>query len=129
MPVLEVNEDNQKLELPSYKALPEPDRAWVVLDVSDQTAQDILKASGNNTEVEVTVLMLVKRIKEWNFTDAEGKTLPIDFENVSKLKTEDYKFLVTALRNQPEGLSDDAKKDLSPGSQQEPAAPAPTPTR
>lgn len=116
MPVLKESvEKLEKLYLPtSEKAPNEEDRAWVVMDVSplltgdaDAVEQDAKNAG------QATRYMLANRIKEWNFTEADGTPIEISYESLKRMELTDFSFLQGKIEDGEGALTDDEKKASS----------------
>lgn len=114
MPVLRSDSDLQRLELPSTANKEDVDRAWVVMDVSTPTGRDLLSVDANETSGQTTVRGLAARIKEWNYTDENGTTMPINYNTVQLLEVEDIKFLNAQIKDASEdNLTTEEKKTSS----------------
>jgi len=85
--------DIKQFFLPSTASLPEADQAWVKMDVSPLNAQDFLVMEGGESAVKIGMRVFAERIKEWNFTEADGTTVPIAYENILRLDQGDLKYL------------------------------------
>lgn len=93
MPVLQNESKLERFYLPSTKNLPQEEQAFVDMEVGKLTTADIVAIDPKAPEVQIGVMMLTTRIKGWNFTDSEGKELPIVFDTVKMLDVEDFGFL------------------------------------
>lgn len=91
MPILTDIRKTRELSLPSY-----PDSKVVIFPsflVGDLTEVDLTDDSLKNG-----VKTLAHIIKEWNFTDEEGKVLPITEENINKLASVDVDFILKEIK-------------------------------
>jgi hypothetical protein len=61
-----------------------------------------------DNKIKLTLDILPKFIKSWNFTDEEGKELEITKENLGFLKEDDVKFIVDEIT----ALAEASKKKL-----------------
>lgn len=93
MPVLQNEEKIERFYLPSTKHLPEAEQAFVDLDIGELKTGDMIGVDPTAGEVEIGIRMLAARIKGWNFTDANGTDLEVNFENVQRLSMDDFTFL------------------------------------
>lgn len=109
----------EKLFLPSTKDLPEAERAWVVLR-THLTLEDSVASSDEPTLEKAGKLILLRMLKEWNYTSADGKPIEISSETIGWLDKVDSDYLSNYIINlresQQEGLSDEEKKDSSASS-------------
>lgn len=113
MPQVNLKEPEQII-LPSTKDLPEDQQAWVVMDVSPRRAGDLALVDRSMTDGEVGLAVIAGRIKEWNYTDANGKVFPITTETVGDIiGQDDFQYLATRMGSSEGGLTEDEKKDLS----------------
>jgi hypothetical protein len=110
MPVLANKSKIERYYLPSTKSLPQEDQAFVDMEIGPLTAADIIGIDPQASEAESAIKMLVARIKGWNFTDAEGGEVEINFETVKQLDMEDFAFLAGQIPNNLEGISTPEKK-------------------
>ena len=110
MPVLKNESKIERFYLPSTKALPETEQAFVDMEVGPMTTGDIIGINAKAGEVEMGVRMLTARIKGWNIQDAAGNDLEIDFDNVCKLPIEDFTYLADKLPQDVEPLGEAEKK-------------------
>lgn len=88
MPKLFDIRSTKEISLPSFS-----DSKVIIYDsllVGDMAEIDYKE----NNQVKLTLDILPKFIKEWNFTDETGKELIITKENLGFLKQEDIKFMV-----------------------------------
>lgn len=101
----------KRFVLPSTSTLPEVDQAWIDLDISNLKTRDILLI--RSMEEHALVLqadILAGRIKDWNYTEADGSTVIINIDSVSRLDTEDFGFLVKTLNGELDGVVNDEQK-------------------
>lgn len=122
MPILKLAKDLKQLYLPSTeKEENADDKFWVTMDVSPAKTGDIAIMDSGMTQGQFNIEILVARIEEWNAQDeADGKTLPINYQTVSGLLPEDSKFLLQQIKADEQELTDDQKKTLQPTSSPEP---------
>ena len=114
MPQLKNFEKKEQIYLPSTKDEPNTeDRAWVVMDVSPVKTGDVAIYDDGMKRGEYQVMVVANRIKEWNYTDASGEPVPINFDTVTQLDTDDFKYLQTLIESEPATLSTDEKKSSS----------------
>jgi hypothetical protein len=88
MPKLYDIRSTKTIELPSY-----PGSKVEIYDsllVADMANVDFKE----NNQIKLTLDLLPKFIKSWNFTDEAEKALEITKENMGFLKQEDVKFMV-----------------------------------
>jgi hypothetical protein len=112
MPQLGNEEINQQIILPSTLDLPEDQRAWVVMDVSPNKAGDYYNI--NNMVVgHITFAVLLERIKDWNYQDAEGEKLPITLDTLKRLNAQDFQFLQEQIASGSDNKLDDTQKKTS----------------
>ena len=113
MPLLGNAEKLEKIVLPSTSSLPQDQQAWVVMDVSANKAGDYYNVD-SMTAGHMTFAVLQERIREWNYQDAQGQTVPITVENLKRLNRDDFAFLQTKISDgTSEKMSDDQKKTSS----------------
>lgn len=111
MPVLEKKSELKRIYLPSTSHLPEDQQAFIDLEVGKMTTGDIVGIDTSASEVEMGVIMLVNRIKGWNFTDSNGNELEINLKNVQLLDVQDFTRLSEELNlGGLESLSETEKK-------------------
>lgn len=110
MPVLKKDDKLERFYLPSTKELPEGDQAFVDMETGKLTTQDVIGIDPKSPEMEIGVVMLVSRIKGWNFTDEKGETLPITVETVQMLDIEDFAFLAGKIPQNFKTLTGEEKK-------------------
>lgn len=116
MPQLNHETTVERFYLPSTEALPadSPDKAWVDLELGPIVPRDTIGTdlSGDNTTAAVG--MLANRLRSWNYTDASGAILPINFDTVKILDMEDFYFLTQKLNKSKvtssASLTNDEKK-------------------
>jgi hypothetical protein len=101
---------------PVIEDAPEDERAWVVMDISPARAGDteILDAIDSDGETGLKGVFL--RIREWNFTDASGQRLVIDYDNFKNLPLDDYQYLVRKIKAGKASLTTEEKKSSEPTS-------------
>ena len=119
MPVLDIAEKIEKVFLPSTKTrnkrdengavvfgadkkpvkevTPEVEQAYVVMDTSPFCAADTKGIKEDTQGGEIGILALAGRIRDWNFTDSDGKPIPINPATVGKLNAGDYGHLMSLL--------------------------------
>lgn len=110
MPVLHTETKIERVYLPSTKDAAEADKAFVDIETGPLTAGDIVGVDPKASDTESAIRMLSTRIKGWNFTDADGQDVEVNFDNISKLKMEDFAFLAEQITTDLEGLSTPEKK-------------------
>lgn len=116
MPILQITQEKlEKIYLPSTEKDPvEENRGWVVMDVSPLLAGDAdAVESGTKSGAAATRQMLAKRIKEWNYTQADGTPIDITAENLRFFNMEDFGFLQEKIEKGQEALTDEEKKESS----------------
>ena len=119
MPLLPAAERLEKIELPSTKNLEdENDRAWVVIDLSPARAGDVELLDQTMADGAMSIAVMTPRIREWNYTDSQGKPVEITYENVKCLNSDDFKYLTGLIDQTPGALSDEEKKASTPTSTQ-----------
>lgn len=96
MPTLSDIRKTLELELPSY-----PGSKIVVYD--SLLVTQVYGSEDAKTPLE----SYVRLIKSWNFTDEDGKDLPVTVENLGRLKATDFNFIVDRLTE----FRSDSKKD------------------
>ncbi len=100
------------LILPSTATLAEGDQAFVDLDVGSFNTSDILALQAVDQQLlKMQAEILANRIKDWNFTEADGSKTPIDYDAVARLEIEDFQFLITEM-NTPDPDAETQKKTL-----------------
>ena len=93
----------RKFYMPSTAELPQEEQGWVDLDISPINAQDFLEMDvSDGTKVRGSVNVLIDRIKDWNFTEADGSPAKINSEGVTRLGMENINYLLAQLPA-PEG--------------------------
>lgn len=123
MPQLPSQGQEQQVYLPSTKDLPEADRAWVKLQSGRILGGDLSGVDDPESEMGVAIAILAGRIKEWNFTEADGSPTPITLENVKRLELNDMNYLFEQLDlKQSVSLSTEEKKSSLTSSEQAPTA-------
>lgn len=110
MPILQKEEIIDRFYLPSTENLPEADKAWVDMDISKLTTEDVTNMDSKASEISIGIGMLTGRIKGWNFTDANGVPLPVSEETVRLLDIEDFGFLSTKIPTGSKELDPEEKK-------------------
>jgi hypothetical protein len=96
----------------SGNPLPDETRAWVKMDMRPVDGADITQGISNY--VDPFGAFLVRRIREWNFTDEHGETLPITYENVLRIGKDNIAFLAGQPIETVGELSDEQKKTSIP---------------
>jgi hypothetical protein len=92
------------------------DPATVTVD-TEITGGDALLLEAADDRSEAAIELVAHLIKEWNFTDGEGKAADISAENVKKLSIGDFKYLteqifsLLGLEANASPVSTDEKKD------------------
>lgn len=113
MPTFTTVEDLKKFYLPSTEGLTnEEDKAWVVMDVAPLKIGDLSAIDRQMVQGEISIAVIISRLREWNYTDAQGNLLPINEENGYLLKMDDFRFLQSKIRDEEE-IADVEKKTLS----------------
>lgn len=104
MPQLKDFRQTKEIALPSY-----PDSKVVIYDslLVGQMAELDLK---NQNEIQIGIKSLPFFIKSWNFTDEEGKPMPIDSKGVGFLTEADLLFLLNQIT---ELAAQNKKKDTT----------------
>lgn len=111
MPQLPTQGELKRITLQSTAELPPEQQAYVVLQTGKVLGGDIANVENPENNLGVAMAILAGRIKEWNFTDEQGKTTPITLENVKRLEMGDMTALFGELDlNNVSGLSGDQKK-------------------
>lgn len=103
-------EYRKKLSLPSTQGLPEDQQAWVVMDTSPLLTADTIDFSRSVSEMQASVMVLARRIKEWNLTEADGTACDITLDNLVRLEMGDVRFLSSQIEKDVPVLSDEQKK-------------------
>lgn len=103
----------KQLYLPQPKAedgspLPLEDQAWVKMDLRPTDGADITQGISNF--IDPFGGFLARRIVEWNFVDDQGGPLPITYENVLRIGSENIGYLARQPLASVMALSDDQKK-------------------
>lgn len=57
-----------------------------------------------------TRILLENGLKAWDFTDENGKPLPVNWENIALIESADADFLVKEISKILEGITEDDKK-------------------
>lgn len=96
----------KRVILPSTKG--SGDEAWVDLDL--EVAVGTLIDVQDKPAQTQSVVILMRAIKAWNFTDESNKPLEISEENVRKVKVTDFVALTEEFDLAPKGLSASKKK-------------------
>lgn len=85
-----------RVELPSYEN--EQDKAYVELETPLQMSDyENLELVGNESQTRQSAMVVATKIKSWNLTDAEGKTLEVNADNVLALDAADFGTLTIEL--------------------------------
>lgn len=114
-------ENYEKFYLPSTSGLDEEQRAWVVMDIGPMITADTLGIKENMGVMEVSLMMLARRIKEWNFTDEALKPIDVSVTTISQMDLADVQFLSRQIPAGGTGeLSNEQKKTSSDTSSTEP---------
>lgn len=102
----------RQLYLLSTRSLPQDQQAWVKLDVGPLLTEDTFLYTDLDVNSNVRFARwLARRIVEWNFTEADGTPVPINYDTISRLPKEDFDYLANQdLVKQPEGLPAEEKK-------------------
>jgi hypothetical protein len=106
MPKLGVQK-TKKIELPSFKGTKDPAWAEVITEIPIGWIQDI---QDKTSDSDKTIALLVHVIKDWNFTDADGKKSVINEDNVKQLNITDLTAITGALGIDQQGLKGAQKK-------------------
>lgn len=118
MPQLPNQGETKRYTLPSSATLPPEQQAYVVLQGGRILGGDLSNVDDPESKLGVAIAILAGRIKEWNFTEADGKPTPITLDNVKRLELEDLYFLFEQLdlKNVAATMSAEEKKSSSPTS-------------
>lgn len=95
MPQLSSSE--QKIEryiLPSTVDETAENQAWVELDTTKLVAADVMAISDPENNLGTSLELLAKRVKNWNYTNADGTPTPINEDTIGRLDINDFSFLV-----------------------------------
>ena len=92
MPQLETFRKTEKIKLPSF-----PDSELEIY--TSLLYGETLEVDINKNDQEQLLQIVCKIIKSWNFTDKEGKEIPINIESLKMLKLEDITFLIDQISN------------------------------
>lgn len=111
MPQLKSTEQLKKIYLPSTSGETEENKAWVVMDVSPQKAGDMLSFDTMMTQGRMGFMLVLGRLREWNYTDAQNATLPITEETLGYVAIPDFDFLRAQMETEEVELDTEAKKD------------------
>ncbi len=111
--VLDNPEYRKKLYLPSTAAESEENKAWVVMDTSPLISADIVEVDPMASLTKTMAFIVSRRVKEWNFTEADGSKIEITFENVCRLPIADLRFLNGEVEVKGQTVSEEQKKTLS----------------
>lgn len=97
---------------PDGTPTPEDQQAWVKMDVGPITPTDSQQFSDEDRNAVVRLQrIVVGRIKEWNFVNADGQPEPINLETYYRLAQEDKEYLQSIeFDGGPPPLTDDQKK-------------------
>lgn len=118
MPILRSAEKLEQIFLPSTTDVEDiNERAWVTMDISPRKIADMENSNLTAGEGAVVIGMIASRIREWNFTDSDGKPLAITYDTVKLLDFDDFNFLMEKIQKVEPSLTDDEKKTLNPTSQ------------
>lgn len=114
MPQLKVYaEQIEHFILPSTEPKPAEEQAWVELDIGEFSTKDVLALSGDSKHlIYIQAEMLTQRIKDWNYTEADGSKTPIDIDSVGRLEPEDFSFLVKIMNAAKSSQDTEEKKTL-----------------
>lgn len=83
--------------LPSTSSLPQEEQGWVKMDVSPMNVQDRLSAEAGETPVQASIRILATRIREWNFTEADGSAAAITPVSVLRLGDANLNYLAAQI--------------------------------
>lgn len=123
MPQLASQGTTKKVVLPSTKDLAEPEQAWVVIQTGRILGGDTVNVDDPESQMGVALSILSGRIKEWNFTEADGKPTPITLDNVKRLELDDMNYLFGELDlKNAVSLSTEEKKSSLTSSEPTPTA-------
>lgn len=113
MPVLIGTQDKtKKVFLPSYAGTENP--AWIEIYENLALADLAGFVAAMGTESQNRMLQLIcKIIKDWNFTDSDGKKLPISIEYVSKLNASDMGEVISQVEEIVTQFANAKKKSMS----------------
>jgi hypothetical protein len=98
----------QKLFLPVPETDNIEDKAWVEMDLQPINGKDLTASSG--VREDAYGHWLTRRISNWNFADVNGQTLPITYENVTRLGATNITYLTQQPLESIAPLTDDQKK-------------------
>lgn len=113
MPQLPSERETVEVRLPSSS---KNDPAKVVVYTELRTGDMVKLAKHGENKDQAMLTALTALIKEWNFTDADDKVVPITEDNVSRLPIEDMMAILNktkALENMQDIDLDSAKKNKS----------------
>ena len=109
MPVLGKKEEKE-IRLPSSDRHPE-DPAMVTI-ITSMTVNDILGEDTKGEDRKKAMLKVMTRIiVKWNFSDAEGKIVPITEDNIAQLEVADLFAIYDEMKLPKEVLTDSKKKE------------------
>lgn len=104
--------DVKRFYLPSTKALPQEEQAYVDLDASPIITGDLLDMDDKGGAVKMGADLLASRIKAWNFTEEDGTTpVAISVDAVCRMELSDFSYLSDQIDSKGlEGLTKSQKK-------------------
>ena len=70
----------KKYHLPQYDGLPQKEKGWMILE-TPLRMNDFEKLPSGLSETEQQRFVIVSKIKDWNFSDENGKKLDITTKN------------------------------------------------
>lgn len=111
LPLPQPTSNIKKFFLPSTASLPKDEQAWVLFDIgSNQLANLEAISDDDKNQIVSSLRITTSRIKDWNFTDSDGNTDPITFENVCRMSVDDLRYLRNIkIEVLPEALSEEKK--------------------
>ncbi len=101
-----------KVFLPSTKDEEEENKAFVVLDVSPALAGEVKEYDAGKTTGELTMLSVMSKVVDWNYTDENGQKLKINQENFELIDFDDYVHIKLQLEEQRAKI--EAARRMSP---------------
>lgn len=91
MPQLPQLGANERVELSSDPT------AYVVIQTGPVLGGDVVNVDDPENPMAISLAILAGRIKEWNFTEADGTPTPITLDNVMRLPMQDMTALFEKL--------------------------------
>ncbi len=124
MPVLASERTTKRINLSRF---PESDPGWIEIydraQVGDVEAVGNLASGQEIGKITEDLMLVTSLIKDWNFTESDGSSVPITLESVRRLEMSDLNDIAEAMKAVSTELSTEKKSDSSLTSKPKPIDP------